>query len=1094
MKTTKKRAYSFMILLSMLAGCLAMPAGGIDARAGEIAYDGSITPVTTSGTPGYTASGFTSAATDYSKSFDGTYKTIFDGEKAAGYAIADFGRAFAMSSVKVYPRVDSNVANMNRVNGLTFYGSTDGSEYTKIVTLTFDEANQGKEGYYYRKAYESADVTAFNDDIYFNDKNNWITIPLSGTYRYMKFDNADNPLNLSEVVYYTSEEPDTPAPPPVTDDGPTDNLLKKLGTHCISFYRMNDANAEGLVDGDSNTMGAAVSRAASFGSEPYVDGILVDSGKHKTFRLSQMAFTGENIEYTVFASNSPFDFKRMTESGQDLSKNSFAGFKALFPDAVELQPVTKELTVDIADTEYYRYLFVAVTTWAQRVTINDLIIRGEIQTDGEEYSDYELIVSDQKGVDIQDNMYGLFFEDLSYGADGGLYAEMIENRSFESRKWIGGDEKVTPDYGYGWSGSGTMEYRDETPMNENNTHYLHYTAADEDAGFVNQAYEGVYMEAGKTYHVSAWMKSDSYDKEVTVSVSKDGTVYASGVLAEQLNDTWTKYSVTLTPTQTVRYGDFTVSMEQGEADFDMISCIPDDAVLGVFRKDLAEKLKALHPGFMRFPGGCVIEGGSIDNTYRWKDGIGPVEERKQNWNVWANHVRDQYQNYNQTYGIGYYEYFLLCEYLNCDPLPVMNAGMACQYASGAVVPLYQEDGSYTDEFMEYVQDVLDLIDFANGTDPSNEWVQKRISMGREEPFHLKYIAIGNEQWNTSSNNWYERYEAFEKFIHASHPEIQLISSAGPGVNSGVYTSAWKWIHEKAAENPSFAHAVDEHYYNTPDWFYGNDNFYDSYDRSVKVFAGEYASRANGDNKPNNPTANNLNTALSEAAFMTGLERNADVVYLASYAPLFARYGYSQWSPNMIWFNDMESYATTDYYVQYLYSNNNGDYTLQNEMNVESDYRIYQTTCFDEETGDIIIKLVNRYKKEMPIDISLPYEVREAEEITLSSDTLSATNTFGNEVVAPVSKEISVAKDFTYNIQPYTFAVLRIHTDQASIELPEGDVNGDREVTSADALLAVKAANGSIQLTENEKQRADRNGDQKITLADAILILKLALQP
>ena len=303
-------------------------------------------------------------------------------------------------------------------------------------------------------------------------------------------------------------------------------------------------------------------------------------------------------------------------------------------------------------------------------------------------------------------------------------------------------------------------------------------------------------------------------RRIKASVYSGGTLAAQTTVADNLTDIWTKYEATIVPDKTVRNAEFVIELDgEGSADFDMISCIPADAVDGVFRKDLAEKLKALNPGFLRFPGGCIIEGYNLANRYNWKDTVGPVEERKQNWSRWSCHTNsgldNGFKHYNQTYGIGFYEYFKLCEYLDCDAVPVVNVGMACEYQSKETVPVFESDGkTYTSEFYQYIQDALDLIEFANG-DSSTTWGKVRCDMGHEEPFNLSMIGIGNEQWYINGNQWYDRYEAFEQEIHKVYPDIKLISTSGPSASGPSFDEAWKWIRENSSQNDSFTYAVDE---------------------------------------------------------------------------------------------------------------------------------------------------------------------------------------------------------------------------------------------------------------------------------------------
>ncbi|MGN0161973.1 MAG: LamG-like jellyroll fold domain-containing protein, partial [Candidatus Ornithomonoglobus sp.] len=481
---------------------------------------------------------------------------------------------------------------------------------------------------------------------------------------------------------------------------------------------------------------------------------------------------------------------------------------------------------------------------------------------------YGLNITGERGADINPDMVGLFFEDINYAADGGLYAEMVENRSFEAM--YADNKTFDPQYDGGWAwheypyGDSAKELvlKTDEPLNENNTHYLEFDASR--GSFANAAYDGLALKKGMVYHGSFYAKTKDYTGNVRISAVKDGKTAASAEV-EKLTDEWTKYSFDMTAAENVRGAELVVTLDgTGTVDFDMISLMPDDAVDWVFRRDLAEMLKAINPGFLRFPGGCVIEGYNLDNRYKWKDSIGPVEERKENWNRWDLHT-DGYNHYNQTLGLGFYEYFKLCEYLECEAIPVVNVGMACQFQTNETVPI---DSA---ELEQYIQDALDLIEFANG-DVTTEYGAIRAEMGHSEPFNLTMLGIGNEQWNTEENQFRKRYEAFEKAIHEKYPDIKLIGTSGPDVNSAAWRGAWSWIKAKEAKNDNFVYAVDEHYYMTPEWFLQNTEFYDNYDRGTYVFAGEYASRTR--NLPNDPEANTLYTALTEAAYFTGLERNS----------------------------------------------------------------------------------------------------------------------------------------------------------------------------------------------------------------------------
>lgn len=646
---------------------------------------------------------------------------------------------------------------------------------------------------------------------------------------------------------------------------------------------------------------------------------------------------------------------------------------------------------------------------------------------------YALNISGEKGAEISDTMVGLFFEDINYAADGGLYAEMVENRSFEST--YVDNKTVEKKYDGGWSwyaypedASGSvMDYKNESPLNQNNTHYLEFTPSADQTGFANRAYDGLALKKGMVYNGSFYARAYDYKGGITVSAVKDGVTYGEAKI-EGITDEWAKYSFEITASEDVRGAQLVINMDgNGTLDFDMISLIPDDAVNGVFRRDLAEMLKAIDPGFLRFPGGCIIEGYDLDNRYNWKNSVGPVEERKENWNRWDLHT-DGYNHYNQTMGIGFFEFFELCEYLECEAVPVVNAGMACQFQTNELVPIESE------EFGEYIQDALDLIEFANGgTD--TEWGALRAEMGHPEPFNIKMIGVGNEQWNTEENRFRERYELFEKAIHEVYPEIGIIGTSGPDVTSGNYSGAWEWIKEKYAENDNFVYAVDEHYYMIPDWFLQNTDFYDDYDRDIKVFAGEYASRTR--NKPNDPEANTLYTALTEAAYFTGLERNADVVIMSCYAPLFARVGYTQWSPDLIWFDDASAYGSPSYYVQKMNGNNLGDYTVVSETAEGSNNTgMYSNVSYDEAAKELIIKLVN-------VTEDTHYAKFDIDGYSVVSDSYTVQSIGGNDPEASNSIETpelvtdktesaaGASNSFSYEIAPYTYAILRIKAEKGA---------------------------------------------------------------
>ncbi len=492
--------------------------------------------------------------------------------------------------------------------------------------------------------------------------------------------------------------------------------------------------------------------------------------------------------------------------------------------------------------------------------------------------------------DVSDIMWGLFFEDINSSADGGLYAEMVQNRSFE----IAADDNL-----YSWETSGDAKIETENPMNENNPTYI---TLGKDASITNDGYMGMSVKKDAVYNFSARVRGNA---DLTVSVG--------GASAEVKADgsDWQEVTAALTAAESTSDAKLTVKNTGEAVDMDMISLIPEDTYKGHgLRKDLMEALEAMHPKFLRFPGGCAVEGNTMDVAWNWKDTVGDVSERKETVNIWS----PSDGTYQMTYGLGFYEYFQMCEDLGMEPVPILNCGLSCQVRSGG-----NEDENHVvpmDELQPYIDDALDLIAFANGTDESNEWVKLRKEMGHSEPFNLKYIGIGNEQYG---DIYFERYAEFAKQIHEKYPDINLVTTSGTASSGTNNDLAWNWINA----NTELADRVDEHYYESADWFKQHAYRYDDYrrDTNSKVFLGEYASKGN-----------TWYNALCEAAFMTGLERNADVVRMASYAPMFAKYGNTQWTAaNMIWFTNDDYVLTPNYYVQSLFSNNHGDYTLPTDV-------------------------------------------------------------------------------------------------------------------------------------------------------------------
>lgn len=639
-------------------------------------------------------------------------------------------------------------------------------------------------------------------------------------------------------------------------------------------------------------------------------------------------------------------------------------------------------------------------------------------------------ITDKLGAAINKGMIGLFFEDINYGLDGGLHAEMIENRSFEFVETRGYKDNFEQIFNgtYGWyaypkSASGAkLNIQSIKPLNQINPHYLEFTASAAQMAFANKAYDGICIKKDINYQISFYARAEDYHGGVEIFIAKDDKVMVSSTVKASISSEWVKYQTNLVCAEDISYGTFVIKLnEPGTVCFDFVSMIPSDAVFGLFRKDLSELLKDMKPGFLRFPGGCVVEGNTLDNRYQWKKSVGKAEERKANWNRWAvhgnseeNHYTSEYSHYNQSLGIGYYEYFLLCEYLGAKPLPVVNVGLACQFQSTELVETNDP------AFKEFVQDALDLIEFANGPVDST-WGHIRMEMGHPEPFGLDMLGIGNEQWETERVDFFKRYEIFEQAIHEKYPSMKLIGSAGPDVSSEKYSSAWDFYHTQASKNSNFVYAVDEHYYVKPEWLYSSVHFYDKYPRNIKVFAGEYA--AHYDNGMNRPELNKWGAALAEAAFLTGIERNADVVVLASYAPLFARLDYAQWSPDMIWFDGEHSYGSPSYYVQKMYCTFMGKDLLQV---INDEEEIPFTVSYDKEEKTIIVKLVNTLEHTVHVKLETGFLLAEKGEVYILQGREEDVNSIAAPMnVAPQMHSIDVTSTMDYEVSPKSFHVIKM---------------------------------------------------------------------
>ncbi|TWU37438.1 alpha-L-arabinofuranosidase C-terminal domain-containing protein [Novipirellula artificiosorum] len=619
---------------------------------------------------------------------------------------------------------------------------------------------------------------------------------------------------------------------------------------------------------------------------------------------------------------------------------------------------------------------------------------------------------DQPTVTLKEELYGVFYEDINYAADGGLYAELAENRSFEyeplkdkqiRRELERGDFSSLFSWKTVQRGGGrcTVSVEDAEPLNDNNCHYaqVRIEQAGEGVGLANTGYDGIYVEKGKVYEFSVFAKrTTDVDKPLFISLRKsDGSVIAKAMV-RRISKDWKKYEATLTSSETAEQATLEVVTTGGSGTLclDMVSLFPRDTFMGRkngLRKDLAQAVADLKPKLFRFPGGCVAHGQGLDNAYRWKDTVGPVETRKPNFNLWG---------YHQSYGLGYFEYFQFCEDIGAEPLPILAVGVSCGFRD-------PKQFAPIDQLQPWIDDAIDLVEFANGPIES-KWGRLRAEMGHPEPFGLKYIGLGNEDHDTPE--FRERFPYFVKALRAAHPEITIVGTSGLGTGVPLYDH----MCEQRVE------LSDEHYYQAPKWFINNQHRFDDWDRSlVPVFVGEYASRGNA-----------MLNAVSEAAYLTGIERNGDIVHMTAYAPLFARYGFTQWkTANLIWFDHKTVVKTPNYHVQQLFSLNKGDVYLKNEdQGLPEEIGI--AASLDKSSGDILVKIANPLAATYSVSIRLVGAglLGSSGTLTVLSGAAAAANSLETpDAVTPAVRTIKVGERFDYTIPPMSVQFLRIPTGE-----------------------------------------------------------------
>ena len=630
-------------------------------------------------------------------------------------------------------------------------------------------------------------------------------------------------------------------------------------------------------------------------------------------------------------------------------------------------------------------------------------------------SHHMVVQANKPGAEIQPTMYGLFFEDINYGADGGLYAELVKNRSFEF-----------PQNLMGWRTFGNVKLMDDGPF-ERNPHYVRLGDSGHGAkytGIENEGFFGIGLKKDAEYRFSVWARGEG--QKLTVELIDNDAMAESQVLAAQTLEVdskeWKQYELILKSPVTEPKAHLRLFLaSKGNLDLEHVSLFPVDTWKGRkngLRKDLVEALCDIKPGVFRFPGGCIVEGTDLDTRYNWKNSVGPVENRPLNENRW--HYTFQHRffpDYFQTYGMGFYEFFLLSEDIGAEPLPVLSCGLACQYQNDGMDAHVQ-----LEDMDSYVQDALDLIEFANG-DTNTTWGKLRAEMGHPEPFNLKFIGIGNEQWGPE---FPERLELFVKAIRKAYPDMNIIGSSGPQSEGEQFDYLWPEMKRLKVD------LVDEHFYRPENWFLTQGMRYDSYDRKgPKVFAGEYACHGRG------KKFNHFNASLMEAAFMTNIERNADIVHMATYAPLFAHVEGWQWRPDLIWYDNLRSVRTCSYYVQQLYSHNKGTHVVPLTMDKkpvagqEGQDGLFASAVWDNDTKHYIVKVINTTDKPQAVTLEFAglkkkEKLADGKCITFHSNELEADNTVDNpNVVLPKESTVSIeGKVFNAEIGAKTFAIYK----------------------------------------------------------------------
>ena len=626
---------------------------------------------------------------------------------------------------------------------------------------------------------------------------------------------------------------------------------------------------------------------------------------------------------------------------------------------------------------------------------------------------------DKPTAEIQPTMWGVFFEDINMGADGGIYAELVKNRSFEFYKpmmgWTVHQKQFV---------EGAVQVLNRQEKNTANPRFLRINANQStkgNLGLTNEGFRGMGIKKGLRYDFSIMYRQSAPGIKIHIELinEKGDIIGRTEMTPTGSGNDWKKQAVSFQSTAAEPKGKLKLWFEgSGVIDLDMISLFPEDTWKkrpGGMRADMIQLLADMKPGFVRFPGGCIVEGYDLSQRYQWKNTIRPIEERQLIINRWNfEFAHRPAPDYFQTFGLGFFEYFQLAEDIGASPLPILNCGMACQFNTAELVPLDQLD--------PYVQDALDLIEFANG-DVNTKWGKRRAEMGHPEPFNLKMLGVGNENWGPQ---YIERLKIFQKAIKEKYPEIKLVTSSGTDPNGDRFDYLNGELRKIKAD------IIDEHYYRRPEWFLQNAGRYDNYYRTgSKVFAGEYAAQS--DKTVSVDNKNNLRTAIAEAAFLTGLERNADVVTMASYAPLFAHVDGWQWTPDLIWVDNLRSYGSANYQVQKLFSTNKGTHVvsaLVNNKPLTGQDSLYASAVIDKSTNEAIIKIVNSAASERVTCLSFEGVKKlnaQATVTVLTAESLDKVNTLDlPTAISPVTRQMALkGKEIDLTMPPNSLIVFRV---------------------------------------------------------------------